>query len=35
LPVTSVKDESREKPVTEIDYMILAGNGLFSSAKND
>jgi len=21
--------------VTEIDYMILAGNGLFSSAKND
>jgi hypothetical protein len=33
LPVTSVKDESWEKPVTEIDYMVLAGSGLFSKPK--
>jgi hypothetical protein len=33
LPVTSVKDESWEKPVTEIDYMILSGHDLFSKPK--
>jgi hypothetical protein len=35
LPVTSVKDEPSEKPVTEIDYTILPCHGLFSNPKTD
>jgi hypothetical protein len=35
LPVASVKDESPEEPVTEIDYMLLPGHGLFSNPRTD